>query len=273
MYKDILVPVVLGDIHEPAICAACSIAARFDARLVALAGVSIIAPSLETWKYYPASVYPTMHQSAEATTQALAEAVARRLAKEPVVTEVRKSELFWLTPAELSALHARYADLVVLGVDRKMADADARLLGGLLAGGGRPVLLVPPQTPEVAAYERIVIAWKSTPEASRAVHDALPLLQAARSVDLLTVGHGAAPLDHLEVNIAPHLQRHGVQVNLVRRSGTGPAAQEILGHAGESRADLIVAGGYSHSRALEQVIGGVTRGLLQRSPIPVLFSH
>ena len=78
----------------------------------------------------------------------------------------------------------------------------------------------------------------------------------------------------LDVSLMGHLERHGVSATVVRRSGKhADAGEAILEHARESGADLIVAGGYSHPRALEQVFGGVTRHLLEHSPIPVLFSH
>lgn len=277
MFKDILVPLLLGDIHEAALGSACAIAARWEGHVVALVGVSMVTPSATAWAYYPAGVYETMDEVARGTTRALAEAVEQRLTRETVAHEIRGSDSFWLTSAELAALHARYADLVVLGVGRPIQEAEKRVFAGLLSGGGRPVLVVPSGAPAVATYQRAVVAWKSSREATRAVHDAMPLLHQARSVDVVTVArdtdHGARH-EIAGCDIATHLSRHGLAVNVVQRPYTPPSTgQSILAYAQACGADLVVAGGYSRARALEQVFGGVTRTLLEHATVPVLFSH
>jgi nucleotide-binding universal stress UspA family protein len=276
MFKDILLPLVLGEIHEPAVLTACSLGSAFDAHVVALAGVSIVAPVATTWAYYPAGIYATMHESAQATVHELAEAVRRRLARESAAHEVRASEQFWLTPTEQAIAHARYADLIVLGAARRSRDAEAKLFAGLLMAGGRPLILVPPEA-ETREPGHVVIAWKPTREASRALHDAMPLLQRARSIDLLMVegDYKSSPRgEPADVHVLAHLARHGLDVTLVRRNHVeNSTGDTILAHARESGADLIVAGGYSHARAVELVFGGVTRTLLERASVPVLFSH
>lgn len=276
MYKDILLPLVLGEIHEPAVLTACAMGSAFEAHVVALAGVSIIAPSATAWAYYPAGVYATMHESAQATVHELAEAVRTRLARESAAHEVRTSEQFWLTPTEQAIEHARYADLIVLGVGRNSRDAEAKLFAGLLMAGGRPLILVPPEA-EAREPGHVVIAWKPTREAARALHDAMPLLERARSIDLLMVGgdYKFGPRnDPANVRVLEHLARHGLDVNLVCRNDVEASTGDtILAHARESGADLIVAGGYSHARAVEVVFGGVTRTLLEHAFVPVLFSH
>lgn len=277
MFKDILIPVVLGHIHEAAVRQACTLATAHQGHVAALVAVSLAVPIAAAWAYYPVGTYENMDEAARATTRELAEAIERRLAREAVAHEVRQSTSFWLTSAEVSALHARHADLTVLGVSRPLEEPQRRLFAGLLAGSGRPLLMVPEAAGAGDTFDRIVIAWKSSREASRALHDALPLLRRARSVDVLLVdnaGEGASPADEMDVHLMNHLSRQGVPAELARRSGTHSTAGEaILDHARERHADLIVAGGYSHPRALEQVFGGVTRNLLANATIPVLFSH
>lgn len=277
MFKDILVPLLLGDNHEAALAGACAIAARNQGHVVALVGVSMVTPIATAWAYYPAGVYETMDEVATATTRALAEAVEQRLVREAVTHEIRRSDSLWLTSAELAALHARYADLVVLGVGRPIQDAEKRLFAGLLLDSGRPVLVVPSGAPTAGTYRHAVVAWKSSREGARAVHDALPLLQQARSVDVLMVEREPDQDARNEItgcDIATHLSRHGLAVNVVQRPYAPPSAgQTILAYAQECGADLIVAGGYSRARALEQLFGGVTRDLLEHAAVPVLFSH
>lgn len=277
MFKDILVPLLAGNVHEAAMATACALAASFDSHVVALVGVSVVTPSATAWAYYPAGVYETLNEVAQATTAALAQGVEERFSRETVSHEIRRSDSFWMTSAELAAMHAGYSDLVVLGVGRPLLDADMRVFSALLSSGGRPVLVVPESAPTVAAYAHAVVAWKPSREAARAVHDAMPLLQQARSVDVVLVEPGSAHGAKRELagcDIATHLARHGLAVNVETLPRTSTrTGQAILTHAQDSRADIIVAGGYSRARALEQVFGGVTRTLLEHSPVPMLFSH
>lgn len=277
MFKDILVPLLLGENHEAALASACAIASRHQGHVVALVGVSMVTPVATAWAYYPEGVYETMEEVATATTRALADAVEQRLARESATHEVRRSDSLWLTSAELATLHARQADLVVLGVGRPIRDADKRLFAGLLLGSGRPVLVVPAGAPVADTCRHAVVAWKSSGEAARAVHDALPLLHSARAVDVLVIERETGDEPRQDIagcDIATHLSRHGLAVNVVQRPHTPPSTgQSILAHAQACGADLIVAGGYSRARALEQVFGGVTRTLLEQATVPVLFSH
>ncbi|MEI2455026.1 universal stress protein [Lysobacter firmicutimachus] len=277
MFKDILVPLLLGDIQPPVLRTACALAEAGGGQVTALVGVSLAAPIADAWDYYPAGLYETMRESALATTDAIAEAVELRLAGESARWSVRKSESFWLTPGEICVQHARYADLTVLGTGQREAPARRRLFAALLGGSGRPVLLVPEDWAGDGRVEHVVLAWKSSREAARALHDAMPLLARARSVDLLMVDHDFerdSQADPMGFLLGSHLQRHGIPAELVRRSAERSSVGEVVAaHARESGADLIVAGGYSHPRLLEDVLGGVTRYLLDHTPVPVLFSH
>jgi nucleotide-binding universal stress UspA family protein len=277
MFKDILVPLLAGDIHEAAVATACALAAAPGSHVAALVGVSVVTPSATAWAYYPAGVYESLNEVAQATTRAVAQAVEARLSREAVAHEIRRSDSFWLTSAELAAMHARYSDLVVLGVGRPLEDADRRVFSGVVSGGGRPVLLVPAGTSTIASAGHVVVAWKPSREAARAVHDAMPILQQAGSVDVVMVEPDpdqGGPGDLGGCDIATHLARHGLAVNVVQLPRSAQSTGEaILMHAQQSRADLIVAGAYSRARALEQVFGGVTRHLLEHATIPVLFSH
>jgi nucleotide-binding universal stress UspA family protein len=183
--------------------------------------------------------------------------------------------------AALLALHARYADLTVLGQPNadepfKGASADAVLVNVLLSSG-RPVLAVPYAGQFERVGERVLIAWNASRESTRAVNDALPLLRGAAAVTVLAVnpkhgieGHGDVPA----ADIALHLARHGVKAEaahtIAKDISEGDA---LLSYAADIGVDLIVTGGYGHSRAREMVFGGVTRTLLQEMTVPMLLSH
>ncbi len=183
--------------------------------------------------------------------------------------------------AEILGLHARYADLTVVAqpdesVAYKGGSADAILVNVMLSSG-RPVLAVPYAGSFDVIGERVLIAWNASREATRAVNDALPLLRDAKSVTILAVnpkhgidGHGDVPA----ADIALHLARHGIRAEaahtIAKDIGEGDA---LLSYAADIGADLIVAGGYGHSRVREMVFGGVTRTLIQEMTVPMLLSH
>ncbi len=276
MFKDILLPVVLGKVPESAARHACALAQLDEGRVTALVAVSLFVPTTTTWAYSPVGTYETMDEAARAALRQQVQKVEQRLESESISHGVRGSSEFWLTPSEVTVMHAPYADIIVLGVDRPLPNEQRQLFAGVLVGSGRPMLLVPAAS-TTEKFAHVVIAWKSSREAARAVHDAMPLLQRAALVHLLlvepetgSVSQGDDPAEWL----ASHMARHGVVVEVVRRARSrASTGQAIIDHAHECRADLIVAGGYSHARALEQVIGGVTRYLLEHTPVPVLFSH
>lgn len=276
MYKDILVPLSRGEIHEPALRQACALADAHKGHVAALVAMSLAAPIAAAWIYYPAGVYESMEEAARATVRELAQAVERRLAGESVPHEVRRSTSFWLTNAEVAALHARHADLTVLGVSRPVQDAQWRLLSGLLAGSGRPLLMVPEAAVARGRFEHAVLAWKSSREAARALNDALPLLVRTRTVEVLRIEREdeRAPTPMPDRDLLAHLRRHGVDAQIVHRpAARGATGEALVAYARTRGADLIVAGGFSRARALEQIFGGVTRHLIEHAGVPVLFSH
>jgi nucleotide-binding universal stress UspA family protein len=179
--------------------------------------------------------------------------------------------------ATATALHARYADLAVLG----QADPDNPPLGAgvpeaVLLGSGRPVLVVP-YIGAKSVGQRVLVAWNASRESARAVNDALPLLVQAENVTVLSVNpaHGIGGEGDLPAaDIALHLARHGVKAEAAYTVAEEVSVGDIiLSRAADFGADLIVMGGYGHSRAREFVLGGATRNLLQQMTVPVLLSH
>jgi nucleotide-binding universal stress UspA family protein len=143
----------------------------------------------------------------------------------------------------------------------------------LVLGTGRPVLVVPAAGDLGGIGKRVVVAWNGSREAARACFDCLPLLQPSGELRLLVVGstRGNATLSAL----TRALQRHGVKPMpfSASKSEGRTSAEEILGHAGEFGADLLVLGCYGHSRLRETVFGGVTSHILSNMTTPVLMAH
>ena len=177
---------------------------------------------------------------------------------------------------ETVALHARYADLVVVG-QAEEGDDSPRLADELFMAVGRPVLVVPFAGRFPTLGHRVLVAWNASREATRAVHDALPLLRAAEQVRVIAINPGHGMAGHGDIpgsDICLHLSRHGVNaVGEHIRTEDLDVGEMLLSRAADEDADLIVMGAYGRSRLREMVLGGATRRMLESMTVPVLFSH
>jgi len=121
----------------------------------------------------------------------------------------------------------------------------------------------------------IAIAWKSTPEAARALTAAMPFLLKAAKVIILSAdeGHSGATTIESAARLGRSLRWNGIDAELRRLSQATDAPRDILKAVAETGADLLVMGAYSHSRARELILGGLTRRVLRDATLPVLFCH
>jgi nucleotide-binding universal stress UspA family protein len=189
------------------------------------------------------------------------------------------AEAIWLSerdyPDHALQVCAAGADLIIASAHRGPKASTAAAVD-LVLRAGLPILTVPTDLPAIRT-KNIVIAWKNTREARRAVSDALPLLIAADEVTVLhvcpTVATTSAAHSGLD-DVVARLIRHGVRPSVTTlERPSSDTFQALTRFAEEQLADLIVAGAYGHSRAGEWMLGGVTQDLLAYSPLPVLFSH
>lgn len=280
MIKDLLIPYVNAESEGAPVAAAIAIAQTFEAHVAMLVTVDVPAPMPSDWGAMAYDIYARLHEEARRRAEGRADALRARFANAEVPVEVRIAEAVSVYPQNTAAMHARHADLTVLptmprdGVDNMLVHD---CFHDVLRHSGRPVLAVPAASAATLPPRRAVIAWKPTREAARAVADAMPLLSMADAVDVLVVdpvvgeaGHGGEP----GADIAAHLARHGLKVEVVMRPRMNfSVAYALLDHARMVGADLLVAGGYGHSRLREAMLGGTTRELLQTAHLPVLFSH
>jgi nucleotide-binding universal stress UspA family protein len=179
-------------------------------------------------------------------------------------------------PYELVARETRAADLIIVGARHTGGNVqDLADPGVILLRAGRPVLVVP-NTVAPLQLRRVVVAWKDTRECRRAVHDALPFLQHAKEILLVGVGEGESEsiAKRSLSDVAGYLLRHRVAAaREVWRQARGPVAAELLHLVQDEKADLVVAGGYGHSRLGEWIFGGVTHEFLASSPVCCMLSH
>ncbi len=171
------------------------------------------------------------------------------------------------------AEHGRTADLIVAGRGREGGGVAMEVLEAALMDSGRPVLIAPPAAP--ASVGRIVtIAWKDTREAAGAVSAARPFIAQAERVVILTIDEDDEPDDRSAERLQRALRWHNPSVMMRRLvRGRGSAAETLLGAAAQAESDLLVMGGYGHTRLREAVFGGFTRHVLERAGLPVLMAH
>jgi nucleotide-binding universal stress UspA family protein len=152
---------------------------------------------------------------------------------------------------------------------------DEPLIEGALFDSGRPVLVIPYIQSAGLNLAHVTVCWDGSRSAARAVNDAMPFLARAQAIDVVTVtGEKHKPQPLQNVNIAKHLARHGLSVELRTIAGSNvDVANAILSDAADRATDLIVMGGYGHSRLREFILGGATRGILQSMTVPTFMSH
>jgi nucleotide-binding universal stress UspA family protein len=259
------------------VCMAVDLARRFHASLVGIGARGIRPPLVDA--YGGMVVIDAIMDAEEDSARAHVEAARRRF---EALTRATELDVSWrgeiASPAEFVTRVARAVDLIVLGRDESRLRAGAFRAadpGDVVMEAARPVLVVPPAASELLA-ERIVVGWKDSREARRAVFDALPFLTRASSVLVIEV---APPGEHEAAaagvaDVVNYLKRHGVTAHgQARTLHAASHAEALLAAADEFDADLIVAGAYGHARLREWIFGGVTADLLARSPKCCLLSH
>jgi nucleotide-binding universal stress UspA family protein len=268
-YRTILVDLTADGPVEARLDVARSLASRFDAVLVGVHVVPELFTPLPIWEgggsvYMLPEVIEAQRKVNQEAKERVRAAFDRACGADPTATW-REAEG---DPVRLLAEAAHASDLVITSRGGALGTAEQ-----LVTATGVPVLVLPPEMPR--DFGRVVlVAWKGSPEAARAVHEALPFLQqhtAANRVVLCAVGEEAAAGAEAA---AMMLEQHGVAVQPERVEQTdGRSTGEVLlAQATAHGADLLVMGAYGHARVRELVFGGATRHVLRHTTVPVLFS-
>lgn len=189
-------------------------------------------------------------------------------------TFIRDVDMFGEAEALSSAARTSDICMVSIGPEQEIDKAAAE---SMLFSSGRPLLIFPEATPlrDSGTFERIVVAWDASRAAARALGDALPLLIGASDVRILTVvGEKASARSGQGAEVIRHLALHGVQATVDEVDAAGrPIGQVLDAYMGQQDADLLVMGGFGHSRVRDFLLGGATGALLKDPKFPVLLSH
>jgi nucleotide-binding universal stress UspA family protein len=272
--RDLLIHVVNEADSGAAIDAALALAEQHDAHLVGLGIRTPIDIPAYAEVNLPESVLGTLR---ERESQRLAN--ARQLFETKAKHAGRSDRTEWRIdegmPFQKLGLHARYADLSIVPQNRPQGQdyRFAELAEDLMVSSGRPVLVIPTDGAKKPIGRTVIVAWNGSREAARALADAMPLLERAKSVEVFMAGEqhiGDLP----GADIATHLARHKIGVEVHQSAATGVSVGDaLLSRAAAIGADLIVMGGYGRSRLRDFILGGVTRHMLQHLTVPVHMSH
>ena len=272
--KDILVVVDDSKSAAGRVAYAAALAARHDAHLTGL--IVIGGPDV------PAYVMAQLPAEARQIRidEAKRNAAAARAAFEQAAGKAGlASRSEWMeqegVATEKVAMLGRYTDLIVAGqTDPEESPVGKVEIAELVLASGRPVLVVPYAFRQQGLGEHVLIAWNGSREAARAVADAMPIVEAAKRISVLAVDPPRDLGYEPGADIARHIARHGISVEVSHEATHGlDPADALLNRVSDLSIDMVVMGAYGRSRFRELVLGGVTRHILQHMTVPVLMAH
>jgi len=277
MLSDIVVHIPVEQSAQPVIDCAVSIGSIFDAHMD---GIACVYPTFDPLMAFEASAanvaaltaatQSNMDKAASALDQF--EIAVRRIG---ISHGARCISNITYATSLLTEISRLYDLSIVAQPDYSNPNRDALVPEALLFDSGRPILMVPYIHRGPLKPDRILICWDGGRPAARAVHDAMPFLHKAKAIDIVSVNEDSATVGEVSSEaLQTHLARHDLSVEVQRT--TADAANifnAILSLAADRNTDLIVMGGYGHSKFREFVLGGVTRGIFETLTVPALISH
>lgn len=278
-WKDILVIVSEAEGDASALALGEALAKQCKAHLAAAFLTPLPDEPLAYEPTVVAGVWAELLSRARKDAEAERQRVEARLKQFDQDYELRNAEALSRDLGRVAAVHARYADVAIMTrpSDGPGGELREEVVEGVLFHSGRPALIAPPGWKGGVIGKKVVVAWDASREATRALSEAQALLGGADEVTVVTVdakpkmfGHGDQP----GANIAAHLSRRGLKAQVRNVDSMGRSASAaILEQAEALGADLLVMGGYAHSRLRELVFGGATRELLRGASVPLLMAH
>ena len=274
--KDILLLLDLAEEAGPAAAVAVDLAARLDAHVTGVAlAIDPIVPG-----FVAAPIPVELIEAAREEAVKVAQGATRRFddlaGRAGVSRETRIAEVLMGGAPDSLLANCRLTDLVVIGQEDSSKPEAMRteLIEAALFEGTAPVLVVPYITRGAVSTDKVMIAWDGSRTASRAVHAALPILAQAKSISVVMVGSAMDQPGEPGADLATYLARHGlaVEIDTIPAPATG-VADALLNHAADRGFDMVVMGGYGHSRVREFLFGGATRDILAAMTVPVLMAH
>jgi len=273
-FSSLMVHLDLDESNDARLHVAGDLAEQFDSRLI---GIACCQPQPAVYADGTFAQSLVRQLEAEADERLAQQERRFRTAFQNRIRNVEWRRAF-AYPADYVAREARAADLVITGADRIGSASDPlwRLdQSELVMKLGRPLMIVPPEVDRLK-LSSVVVGWKDTREARRAVVDAIPLLQKAKEVTVVEIiekDEDRSVAAHRVADVAAWLGRHKVDASYIVPSLRGNAVEQLATQASDIGADVVVAGAYGHTRLREWIFGGVTRDLITQSRICSFLSH
>jgi len=274
-YSDILLHLTADKRSVEKTATAFALAKRYDARVQALYTLPFPSQIYYMGEYVPPSFFEQQIVEARQEAEKIRSRFEQDARSAGVAVDWAITEQ--LPVDALSQVGTAY-DLAVVGHPDPDRDRTANtgidaLPADLALALGRPVLVVPYIGNYPQPGNTVMVAWNGTREATRAVHDALPLLKTAKSAVILCIDPDPAQSESAKA-LVKHLGHSGIAAKLKHTTSAGmPVGDVLLSALADASADLLVMGAYGHSRLRETVFGGVTATLLDSMTVPVLLSN
>jgi nucleotide-binding universal stress UspA family protein len=280
MLRDIVVHIPVDQSAQPIIDCATSIGSTFDAYLE---GIACVYPTLNPAigpTFDPVMAFANTAAGAMQYNTDQAESVlnqfrdsAKRVGISHAVRCISNGN--HATISALTEISRLYDLSIVAQPDQAKPSHDALLPEAVLFGSGRPMLMIPYIHVGPLKLDRALVCWDGSQPAARAVHDAMPFLRKARATDIVTVNEDSATASEVSAKVLQtYLARHDISADIHRRTArVSDIYNDILSLATDIGTNLMVMGGYGHSRLREVILGGVTRGMFKTLTVPALISH
>jgi nucleotide-binding universal stress UspA family protein len=275
MFKNLLVNLETNSDRDAARDYAISIASLFEAHLT---GVAFAYEPINPGAVFDGVAAPIIAQYRDElriAAQTARDKFAGAARKAGLLSEAHVLELGLAGVAATFGEIARNYDLSIIGQARPDSETpEDAIIEGALFGSGRPILVVPYIQKTGIKLDRVIACWDGSRNAARALADAMPLLRRAGAIEVLTIETVERRNQIAGADIAEHLARHGLKIEVKTITDkANDVATIILNRVSDSCADLVVMGGYGHSRIREFVLGGATRGMLRTMTVPTLMAH
>jgi nucleotide-binding universal stress UspA family protein len=272
MIKDVMVTLDGSAADEIRLAAVSTIAGQFDSDVIALflnTVPSVVAVQAD-------SPGPMLLEKAREYGDGVEGKIAKRLGRLNRRAEIRRVDVLADDIAAVAARAARTADAFVALRPNGNPEDPERLVEGVLFGSGRHLVLIPDGMVVTSPFDRILVAWNGSRKAARALSEAMPYVRMGKATTVVVVDE--QPPDGLMeltgADAVKHLRHHGTDARLHRvREREQDVVSTLISEAERLDADLIVMGGYGHSRLRELMFGGVTRDMLNQAPVPLLIAH
>ncbi|MGA8610150.1 MAG: universal stress protein [Xanthobacteraceae bacterium] len=275
MYKDIIVNLSVRNASKTTGAYGISVASALQAHITGVAIAFIPNIPGASLGYLPIETIEVQQRENESGAQAAINHFVAAADNAGISAEPRMLRVGFANAAQQFGRIARRYDLSVVGeVEPDVHSVEAMIAEAILFESGRPIIIVPYMQKAPFKLDRVMICWDGSRAAVRAIADAMPLLERAGNIEVVSVISERGKRVELQgTDMGLHLARHGLKVEVTRIPHHIDAAAALLSHSADSGADFMVMGGYGHSRLREFVLGGVTRSILGSISVPTLMSH